>query len=237
MAYYNRNGKVLKIERKMEYLTSGECASVRHNNKIILKEYFSDTTINCRLTAKLFDILKDIDDKHFIKLFEIYSDMDLLELIQYKTNFRNFVVDAYTAEYYSDNSVNVLYEPIDYLLNNFSELESLFDIFTDNSIITDDVKRKNAILSHSGIVIIDPDTFYTSSLSKQDIAIENKMELMYLFRSICISCIEKDINHDDALRKVVLDMTDINVNIKMHKKGNITMYNYGNEKCTIYGLI
>lgn len=213
MAYYNRNGKTLKI-KEMEYLKSGECASVCHNNEIILKEYFSDTLINCRLSSKMFDILKDIDDKHLIKLFEIYSDMSLSELIQYKTNVRKFFVDAYTAEYYSDDSVNVLYEPVDYIIGNFSELEKLFDIFTDNSIITDDVKRKNAILSHSGIIIIDPDTFYISPLPKQDIAIANKKELLTLFRSICTSSIGNIENHDDILRKIVLDLANIDISSK-----------------------
>lgn len=213
MTYYNRKGKTLKKE-KMQYLSSGQCASVCHNNKIILKEYFSDTFLNCRLTTKLFDILKDIDDKHFIKLFEIYSDMNLSELIQYKINARKFIVDAYTAKYYNDDSVNALYESVDYILDNFSELEKLFNIFTDNSIITDDVKRQNAIFSPSGIIIIDPDTFYTASYPKEDITIANKRELLILFRSICISGIEKNENKDEIFNKIVLDLANINVDNK-----------------------
>ncbi len=42
---------------------------------------------------------------------------------------------------------------------------------------------------------------------------------------------------DIEINKPKMTQKVINVNIKMHKKGNITMYNYGNEKCTIYGLI
>lgn len=213
MAYYNRKGKALKI-KNMEYLSSGECSSVRHNNEIILKEYFSDTLINFRLTIELFDVLRDIDNKHFIKLFEIYSDMTLSELLQYKINIRKFIVDAYTAKYYSDDSVNALYESVDYILDNFSELEKLFDIFTDNSIVSDDVKRKNARLSQSGIIIIDPDMFYTASFSKQDIAIANKKELLTLFRSICICGIEKCENKDEIEKKIILDLADINVDNK-----------------------
>ena len=140
--------------------------------------------------------------------------MDLSEIIQYKANVRKFFVDAYTAEYYSDDSVNVLYESIDYILDNFNELEKLFDIFTDNLIITDDVKRKNSILSHSGIIIIDPDTFYTSSFPKQDIAVINKKELLTLFRSVCTSSIGKIENHDDILKKIVLDLTNIDIGSK-----------------------
>lgn len=212
MAYYNRNGKAFKTNKEqMEYLTSGECASICHNDKIILKEYFSDTLINCRLDPKIFDILKDIDDEYFIKLIEIYSDMDLLELFQYKINIRKFLVDAYTAVYYKDDSVNVLYEPKNYLLESFLGLERLFGIFTDNSIVTENLKRKNAILSPSGIIIIDPDTFYKSTLPKEDIAIANKKELLTLLRSICISCIEKNENYESILGNIILDLADISI--------------------------
>lgn len=213
MAYYNRSSEIFK-SKKMYHLSSGQCASVCCNNEIIFKEYFSDTLINCRLSVQLFDILKDIDNDNFIKLFEIYSDMDLLELIQYKCNARKFSVDAYTAKYYSDDSDDVLYGSINYILDNFNELEKLFDIFTDNSIITDDVKRKNAILSNDRIIIIDPDTFYISSLSKQDIAIENKKKLLFLFRSICLSSIRNIDNRDDIRKKIVLDLSDIDIDSK-----------------------
>lgn len=215
MAYYNRNGKILRIKRKgMEYLNSGECASVYHNNEIIFKEYFSETPADCRLKPRIFDILKDIDDEHFMKLLEIYSDMNLLELIQYKTNARNFSVDAYTAIYYNDDSVNVLYESTDYILDNFRELERLFDIFTNNSIITDDVKRENVILSHNGIIIIDPDIFDISSSRNQDIQTANKKELLNLFRSICVSDVGDIENHHEITIKIIRDLTDIDINSK-----------------------
>lgn len=211
MSYFDINGAYFS-KKNMQYLSSGQCASICHNKEIVFKEYFSDTLPNCRLSPKMFDILKSINNKHFIKLFNIYSDMNLIELIEYKTNIRKFFVDAYTAEYYSDDSVNVLYESIDYILENFSELEKLFNIFTDNSIITDDVKRQNTILSHNGIIIIDPDTFYISSLPSQDISIENKKEILTLFRSICTSNIKDMENHNDILKKINLDLADIEIN-------------------------
>lgn len=70
MAYYNRNGETLNIEKKkMEYLSSGFCGTVSHDNEVILKEYFSDTPKSGRLSAEMFDVLKDINNDHFIKLF------------------------------------------------------------------------------------------------------------------------------------------------------------------------
>ncbi len=42
MAYYNRNSEIFK-NKKMDYLSSGQCASVCHNNEIIFKEYLKNT--------------------------------------------------------------------------------------------------------------------------------------------------------------------------------------------------
>lgn len=140
--------------------------------------------------------------------------MDKSELREYKLNNRKFIVDAYTAKYYSDDSVNILCEPIDYILDNFHELEKLFDIFTDNSIVTADIKRKNAILSHSGIIIIDPDTFYISALPKRSITIENKRELLFLFKSILSNSMKNMENCHDMLRKISFDLDEVYIDSK-----------------------
>ena len=159
MSYYNRNHKKLKVNA-LEYLNSGECAKILCNKDIVLKEYYSETILNSRLNGKMFDILKNISNPHFIELFDIYSCFDFIELLENKIGILPFIVDAYTAKYYSDNSVNVLLEHKDYILDNFRELELLFKIFSENMICTDDIKRDNTVIGKDGIVIIDPDLFY-----------------------------------------------------------------------------
>lgn len=62
--------------------------------------------------------LKNINNPHFIELFDLYSDFNYIELIKNKVGILPFVVDAYTARYYPDNSVNVLLEHKDYILDN-----------------------------------------------------------------------------------------------------------------------
>lgn len=140
--------------------------------------------------------------------------MDKSELREYKLNNRKFIVDAYTAKYYSDDSVNILCEPIDYILDNFHELEKLFDIFTDNSIVTADIKRKNAILSHSGIIIIDPDAFSISIMPKHRIAIWNKIKLLALFRSVLKSSMNNIENCDDGLMNIFFNLGTVDVDSK-----------------------
>ena len=216
MSYYNRNHKKLKLGA-MEYLNSGDCAKILHNKDTIFKEYYFDTVLNFRLNEKMFDILKNISNPHFIELFDIYSDFYFIELLENKIGILPFIVDAYTAKYYSDNSVNVLLEHKDYILDNFRELEALFRLFSENKICTDDIKRENTVIGKDGIVIIDPDLFYTSESSKEFISTLNKNKLLHLFRSIFINSVENGPNYgknitfidNELVNFEVTDNTDI----------------------------
>ena len=211
MAYYNREYRKIKLDN-MKYLNSGGCAKVLYDNNIIFKEYYSEIPLSCKLSIKMFHILKEIDNPHFIELLDIYSDFSLTELIKNKLKILPFTLDAYTAKYYPDDSVNVLQEHKDYILDNFRELEILFKIFTDNMICTSDVKRANAILSKNGIIIIDPDLFYMVKYSKQSISIKNKEKLLDLFRSICIASVTK--KHYCGKAISLIDNELVNIRLK-----------------------
>ena len=210
MSYYNRNYKKLKLS-VMEYLNSGECAKILYNKEIIFKEYYSETILNCRLSEKMFDILKNISNPHFIELFDIYSDFDFIELLKNKVGILPFIVDAYTAKYYPDNSVNVLLEHKDYILDNFKELEVLFRIFSEIMICTDDIKRDNTVIGKDGIVIIDPDLFYTMQSSKEFISTLNKKKLLNLFRSILINSVENEPNYGKNITFIDNELVNLEV--------------------------
>ena len=117
MSYYDRNYKKLKLN-DMEYLNSGECAKILYNKEMILKKYYYSTELNYRLSEKMFDLLKNINNPHFIELIDIYSDFNFIELLKNKMGILSFFVDAYTAKYYPDNSINVLLEHKDFILDN-----------------------------------------------------------------------------------------------------------------------
>lgn len=208
--YYNRNYKKLKLNN-MEYLNNGGCAEVLHNEEIIFKEYYYETSHNYRLDEKMFDILKNIHNPHFIELFDIYSDFNFTELLKNKIGMLPFTVDAYTAKYYPDNSVNALLENKDYLLDNFKELEILFKIFSENMICTADIKKDNTVIGKDGIVIIDPDLFYTMEFGKELISTLNKKNLLYLFRSIFINSLKGKPNYDRMVTYIDSELVNIKV--------------------------
>ena len=150
--------------------------------------------------------------------------MNLQELVQLKTHMKKFIVDAYTAKYYDEKEINPLYETVDYLLDNFHELEKLFDLFTSNSIIVDDTKRENTIITKERIILIDPDSFYISTKVKEKIAFNNKTHLLILFKSIWTHSMPNIENQREALRDFYTKISDIpidsttNITYELSKK-------------------
>lgn len=192
MSYYNRK---YKKNDNMKFLDCREYAKVLYNNEIIFKKYYSQTINEYRIKQEMFDLLKSINNPHLIELYDIYCNFNLLELVSNKIGLIPFYIDAYTAKYYPDALVNVLYENKDYILDNFRELEKLFEIFTDNMICTDDIKRDNTILGgKENITIIDHDLFYRVKESKDYVSTINKKKLLKLFRSILSNYARKEEN-------------------------------------------
>ena len=211
MSYYNRDHKKIKLD-DFEYLNSGECARILYNKEVIFKEYFPETEPCYRINEKVFNILKNINNPHFIELFDFYSDFNFIELLKNKVGILPFVIDAYTAKYYPDDSVNVLIEHKDYILDNLKELEVLFRVFSENMICTDDIKRDNTVIGKDGIVIIDPDLFYTMQSSREFISTLNKKNLLYLFRDILINSIKNELNPGKI--KTFIDNELVNFEVK-----------------------
>lgn len=185
MEYYNRLGERLKLNiGELSYLNRGNCAKVFHNDTVVLKRYFGWTEDFYRLEPKIFDLLKSINSPHMVEIFDIYTSDFLSRDEKCEQDFRT---DVYTSKYYKDNECNPLFQNTDYILDNFRELETLFNKLSDSSVWLDDIKRENSILSSNSIILIDPDSFHFSDCSKESILINNKQHLLFLFHSIC-SC-------------------------------------------------
>ena len=187
MAFYNRDGKKLKLKgKKRKFIGNGMCGEVYLYDEFVLKKYFEDTSMFSRLKAKEFDILKDIDSPNFIKLYEIYQKLTIRELEIYNDTKLGFSVDAYTSRYYKGDNTNTLTKPVEYLLQNIRELDKLFDTFSDNSIIVADMKYGNVIINENHIILVDPDTFnYVGDTYNIDTLKElNKEQLINLIKSI-----------------------------------------------------
>ena len=186
MAYYDTNGKKFNHRSdSFRRLDVGGCAEIFTNDDIIWKKYFFPVNDKYRITPEVFELLKTFTNPNFIELYNIYMERGFFHFLPSK----EFSVDAYTAKYYRGEEINILEQSVDYLIDNFSRLERLFDAFTSEHIVTDDIKFHNTVLTSDSIIIIDPDCFRVdTSLSEREISRENKKNLWKLFQSVCINC-------------------------------------------------
>lgn len=218
MSYYDIDGNLLDIDKeKMIFLNSGKCARILHDDDIIFKEYYSVTEPNYRLNVKVYNVLKDINNPHFMKLLNAYSQMNIFDLQKYKTGIKEFKIDAYTALLYPNEEIDIFGKDKAYLLDNLYELENLLDVFTNNSIIVEDLKRDNVTMDSNSVVIIDPDLFYFSDLPKENITRENKIKLLLLLEHILVCSAIKHPN-----RREIIDRLGEFIELDVDGKTNIT---------------
>ena len=178
MALYNRNFDKLDINieelvRINEMITNSFIYKYRD---MIIKKYWTYTEFTIK--EEVFDILCDINNKHFINLYELYTIK-----ADWDTN-REFSIDGYTAQYYKNDDINPLLESNDYLLSNIIELKELVDLLTDKGILMKDTKRNNCIIQNDGIVLIDPDYYEISNLNYNRLRKFNYRELLNLIKTI-----------------------------------------------------
>ncbi len=79
-------------------------------------------------------------------------------------------------------------------------------------ICTDDIKKDNIVISKDGIVIMDPDLFYTMQSSREFISALNKKKLLNLFRSILINSLKNEQNYGKII--TFIDNELVNFQIK-----------------------
>ena len=204
MAYFNRDFQKFELDNTMQYLDKGTTSEIFFDGDIIFKKYF-DIPDFLKINPKMFDILKDVNNPHFIKLIDIYSEANsLIELKELR-----FIVNAYTAKYYKKETINVLDESKDFILDNFRELEILFNFFSKNNIRLSDTKNENVVFNHENIIIIDPDRFQEQHDEERELLLSNKRSLLYLFKSILVAAAKDYYDKKDMSKKIFDQFDDI----------------------------
>ena len=212
MNYYDRDKNKIKFNTiNMKCIGKGTCGKVYKHNNNAVKIYYNDTAEFLRLKPERFDLFKSITNPHFIKLKNIYRKNPS----PFDKN-KEFVTAAYETAYYQEDKTSIIEKPMDYLLDNLSELEILLTYFTSEHILTDDLKYCNTILCKNDIVLIDPDNYRIYKDSLRYIALRNKENLLNLTNSILYNSLK---DYDKNLLK------DINVQLikfNVHESTNVT---------------
>ena len=182
MYYIDENYKKVNIDiQSYKIFDVGGCGEIYRNKDEILKKYYPRTDRLHRLKIKEFNLLKQINHTNFIKLHKIYMICNKPSII------KRYLVDLYTAKYYQKEDITPAFLNKDYLLENFSSIENLFRIFSDNKIKTYDIKLYNTVFTKDFIVIIDPDLYELSNDKINKIKVWNKNNLFKLFTEILLA--------------------------------------------------
>jgi len=228
MNYYNKKHKKINL-RDFSKIGYGGYSTVYRNGSIIFKKY--DDSIrdeNLKISEELFNILKNIHNEHLEELYDLYTKTTLLK--SYLNS--SFVIDGYTAKYYKKTDIDLLFTPMDYIFDNFNELEKLFDSLAEYLITVRDIRLDNAIIRDEYITMIDPDLYQTNQGSIETNKYINKKALLSFFNQILFKYLFDDYDietHPDIfkylenvhLRKITIRIKNItpdtSVTDSMHK--------------------
>lgn len=198
MSYYDKEGRVVEFNGNTTNLEGANGEIFILPNNIAYKKYFSYA--ENRIKQSIFDFIKSINNPHMLKLLERYY---LTEEVTNLDIFLNYVnctekdfscynrdpqkIDLYTYEWSKKEYIEMLEQPVDYLLDNLNELLRLADICSMNGVAMNDMKVENLICNKNNIVLIDPDMYYfvAPQENKSQLAIQNRKHIFQMLKSVC----------------------------------------------------
>lgn len=167
MVYYDNLGRVCEFKDKASFAHGTQANLYLYDNQV-LKAYYED--VACRFEYHTFALLKRIKSRHFIDLIARYS----------KEKGSN-VVDAYTSSFIEDKKDLETYTTEKFITEVYG-LFRLADFFVNFNILMSDVHKDSLIFSDH-IKLIDPDKYIVTTMSKQIIKNQNRIQLLSALKS------------------------------------------------------
>lgn len=200
MVLYTRGNE--KIEFDSNDIIGGNTTTIYKTDKGIIK-VLDDTMW---MSIGLFNVLKSVNNSHFIKMNEFY-----------KKHFLYHSVDAYSVDFIkSIDASKILYDS-DYFLDNINEIDKLIDLLTEEHILMCDFRSYNLMFSENEIIVIDPD-FYLRFPYKKTVHFFNKKMFINVIKDIVseqLAMIDANSNNLDLELKY-----DENIPLQLSKKLN-----------------
>ena len=171
-------------------IAEGSTASIYKKNNIVLKQYCYYCRPIFKIDEDLFYILKDIDNKNFVKLYKLKKSHDTIE--------------GYTCEYLEPADIKIVYKDRYYTLDNINDLSKLVERLSYLGILINDAIASNVIMQNNRIVIIDPDSYNVMySMSYDELLLRNKKELLKYIKDLYSSCFRGyQVDEYEAINKI-----------------------------------
>lgn len=196
MQYYNSKGEIVELSGIRSGKFGHNSEIIHMNNGGFYKKYFSQTEKENRIPLEVFEFIKQVTNKHLIKLierfYEVRRDLMADDVINHP---ECYLISAYTYKWIKQDNIDIFLMPVDYLTDNLKELLDLADYFSEYGLYLVDTKEENAVLNNSGIVLIDPDIYtfsYKASYKEfpklpytDEVKRWNRRMIIDLFKDIC----------------------------------------------------
>lgn len=169
--------KRIIIDEICEPKYKGGLSSIYFNNDLLVKVFHViDGKSTSILNEKDFDVLKAIKHDNFIDLKERYH-------LNPQTSEN---VEAYSYKEVEGENYNLLYRDTEFVIDQFRNILSLFDVFSEYGVKTGDVRASNTLVLSNTIVLIDPDFFHYEGPSN-NLRDFNRHQFLYLVLSYFFS--------------------------------------------------
>lgn len=221
MQYYNSQGELVELNGKKSGIYGWNSEIMREDDDSFYKRYFGTTHEYSRISIETFEFLKNIENDHLIKLHErFYEAKPFITAEDLLYNLEEYIIDVYTYDWVDEDSIDILSMPIDYLMDNLSELLDLGDYFAKYGMKILDAEPKNVVINKSNIVLIDPDFYcfcynasykcfplYEGDLQNQ-IVKWNRTVIVSLFKALCSSQLKlRDYDPNNAIDSFFEDVS------------------------------
>lgn len=167
--YKERKTKVLLELNKSDYILSGCFSDVF---------FYEDGCIkiaNCLIPSENIKVLEKLKSIIHPNLYKIrnfyYNSMDEFSYVK-----------AYDMDYYEPDTIDFLTMPMDYILDNFSDLCKLAKKIVSHSILMTDTHEGNVILNKNRMILIDADRWVVDDeqFNPDFLKTENNRALVHL---------------------------------------------------------
>lgn len=187
MILYSENGEKINFDlTTARLIKNGE------------RGFYSDVYHYGSNCLKMFRMSRVCDDAVMRAIRNIKCDnlYKILDLYYSSVLRRNDDFVAYSSFYYEDCDINILNMPMDYFLDNFSDLRKLAIILGNAGIEMDDLHDENIIFQKNRMIMIDADQYKLHYDLNNSILDYIKSDNIVSIRLLMGAILRRDIAHN-----------------------------------------
>lgn len=157
----------------------------------------------------IFEILKEIENPHLVKLQRrFYCRFKEADIKRLQTNPATVPIDAYTRMPVREGKIEILKRQKEYLLENISSLQELFDCLSQKRVCVNFRRREDVRADSNGLIITNPDAFTMSD--DENLTFYNRLTLLNSISALAMQEYSEQLfrQNTEEANKAISDLFD-----------------------------